>query len=196
LIVQIHVLGTLTEPRVALESNAQPPLPETDLIAYLAFGESSSSLLDLNQSGVTSGSGLRAAGLLLQQQLAGVSVGAALDEAVSDIERQGTRNGLDVFRIHPASLPSEFAFDSYLDNFLNGTELEAGKYLGDVFVAGQARLGHPLPGIRVEYGLSTNLTWETTWVSRYLPREPTLSADVEGTRSRVLGTFLVWKNRF
>jgi translocation and assembly module TamB len=197
LVIQIHVLGTLTEPRIALESNAQPPLPESDLLAYLAFGESSSSLLDLNDTGVTSESGLRALSVVAQQQFASVGLGAALDEAVSEIEREGTRGGLDVLRIHPAPLPSEFAFERYFDNVLRGTEVEAGKYLGDrLFVAGHARLSSPVPGVRVEYGLATGLTWEAAWEPRYLPSEPTLSADATATEARTLGTFLIWKRRF
>jgi hypothetical protein len=50
--------------------------------------------------------------------------------------------------------------------------------------------------VRVEYGLATGLTWEAAWEPRYLPSEPTLSADATATEARTLGTFLIWKRRF
>ncbi len=197
LVIQIHVLGTMSEPRIALESNAQPPLPESDLLAYLAFGRSSSSLLDLNDSGLASDGGLEALGALAQQQIAGLGLGAALDQAVSDIEREGTRAGLDVFRIRPAPLPEEVAFESYFSNLLRGTELEAGKYLNRrFFVSTQVRPSSALPGVRVEYRLGTGFTWESVWEPSFLPSEPSLRANVTPTQTRTFGSFLRWQRRF
>ena len=196
--IQIHVVGPLSEPRVTLESTAQPPLPQSDLLAYLAFGRSSSSLLDLNASGISGGGDGGGVGALAQQQLAGLALGALLDEAVGSLEREGTRAGLDVFRIHPAALPEELAFSGYFQNLLRGTELVAGKYVTRrVFLAAQGRTTtESWPGFRLEYTARGGLSLEATWEPRFLPTEPSLAVDQEATSARAFGAFLFWRRRF
>jgi autotransporter translocation and assembly factor TamB len=196
LAILIHITGSMTEPRVALESTAQPPLSQSDLLAYLAFGRPTSSLLSLDASGVSGGG--NGIGALAQQQLAGLAIGALVDEAVSDIEREGARAGLDVFRIRPAELPEELAFSGYFQNFLRGTEVLAGKYLGSrVFLAAQGRMTtQAWPGMRVEYAADRGFSFEATWEPRFLPTEPTLVTDLEATTARVFGAFLRWRRRF
>ena len=49
--VQLLVGGTLREPRLTIESNAQPPIAESDLLSYFAFGESTSSLIQAESGG-------------------------------------------------------------------------------------------------------------------------------------------------
>ncbi|MEO8619950.1 MAG: translocation/assembly module TamB domain-containing protein, partial [bacterium] len=41
--IRVLIGGTLATPRIALESDAQPPLSQSDLLSYLAFGERSTS---------------------------------------------------------------------------------------------------------------------------------------------------------
>ena len=36
--IRIIIGGTMSSPRLVLESDAQPPIPQTDLLSYLAFG--------------------------------------------------------------------------------------------------------------------------------------------------------------
>ncbi|HSJ16418.1 MAG TPA: translocation/assembly module TamB domain-containing protein, partial [Longimicrobiales bacterium] len=152
LVIQITVSGVLRQPTVTLSSNAQPPLSQSELLAYFAFGGSSSSLLDLNSSSVAGGGGLSGLSTLAQQQLAGVAVGAVMEDVVADLQQEGTRAGLDVFRIRPAAVPEEIGFESYFQNILRGTEVEAGKYLSSrVFVGVQGRTSQALPGVRAEY---------------------------------------------
>ena len=55
--IQILVGGTLHSPNISLTSDAQPPIPQSDLLSYLAFGQSSNSLIQLEGSGLTNGSG-------------------------------------------------------------------------------------------------------------------------------------------
>ncbi|HEU5170372.1 MAG TPA: translocation/assembly module TamB domain-containing protein [Gemmatimonadales bacterium] len=43
--ISAHITGTLQAPRVALESPIRPPLPESELVSYLVFGQPSSSVL-------------------------------------------------------------------------------------------------------------------------------------------------------
>ena len=77
--IQIVVGGTLHSPNISLTSDAQPPIPQSDLLSYLAFGQSSSSLVQLEGSGLTNGSGgsnlVGAGAALASRQLAGVAIG-------------------------------------------------------------------------------------------------------------------------
>ncbi len=197
LVIQIHVLGTMRQPAVSLESNSQPPLSQSDLISYLAFGRTSSSLLNLQGTNLTGGAGgLDGLPALAEQQLAGLALGSFMDSEISSIERSGTRGGLDVLRIHPASLPAELTFNGYFQNFLRGTEIEAGKYMSRrLYVAIQDRISGNWPGFRVEYRTPGNFSWETTWQPTYLPSVPSLTLQPP-TRDRTFGTFLFWTRRF
>jgi translocation and assembly module TamB len=199
LAIQINVAGTLQEPRITLESNAQPPLSQSDLLSYLAFGRSSSALLQQGGSGLDQegGGGSGNVGALATQKLTAVALGALVNDAVTDLERGGAREfGLDVFRISPTDLPSELRLDG-ASNLLRGTELEAGRYLTSRwFVAGQGR-ATALPGVRVEYRTPAGFRWMTTWEPRYQPAEPSFStADEVVAQRRVLGTFLFWEWRY
>ncbi|HEX7020111.1 MAG TPA: translocation/assembly module TamB domain-containing protein, partial [Gemmatimonadaceae bacterium] len=53
LIIRVLIGGTALNPRITLESDAQPPIAQTDLLAYLAFGRSSSSLLQVGGSALS-----------------------------------------------------------------------------------------------------------------------------------------------
>lgn len=199
LIIQIHVLGDLQHPRIVLESNAQPPLPESDLISYLAFGHTSGSLMDVSGTSITGGAGRALGGLtaIAQQQLGPLAVGASVDQAVSQLERQAGRAGLDVFRIHPGEIPDEFAFQNYFSNLVRGTQYEAGKYLTRRFFAGLSGDFNSAPGLSLEYQTRGGFSWRTTWLPIYLPAQPTLSvANQNSTQARSFGTFFFWTRRF
>jgi hypothetical protein len=200
LIIQIHVTGSMSEPRISLESSGEPPLSESDLLSYLAFGRSSSGLLSLGGSGLSGGGSGAGGGIgaLAQQQLASLALGAMLDEAVADIERQGSRAGFDVFRVHPADLPAELAFSGQFGNFLRGTEVVVGKYVSPrFFVAAEGRTTtETWPGFRVEYIGRGGFSWTTTWEPRYLPIQPALDSDRTARSTRSFGSFFVWTRRF
>jgi translocation and assembly module TamB len=192
LIININVGGYLSEPRITLSSNAQPPLPESDLISYLAFGRSSTSLLDQGGSGIT-GSEL---GFLAEQQLAGLGLGAFVDASVAGLEEQGAEAGLDVFRVRPAPLPDELNIGGYFQNLLRGMEVEAGKYLTPrFFLSAQGRTSGDLPGLRLEWQNPNGFSWHALWESGYLPQQPSLG-DVQATQTRVFGAFLLWSRRW
>lgn len=195
LVIQIHLTGQLSKPRIALESTAEPPLSESDLLSYLAFGRESSSVLSSSDAGLTGGN--RGIGALAQQQIAGMALGTVVNSAMSSLERRGSR-ALDVFRIRPAQLPDEFAFAGALDNFLRGTEIEAGKYVTTgVFVAAEGSpSGEAWPGLRIEYETATGFSWRAVWEPRFLPNRPSFSLEENARTTRVLGTFLYWSRRF
>ena len=73
--IQIVVGGTLNTPNISLTSDAQPPINQSDLLSYLAFGQESSSLLQLEGTGLTNGGTgqniVGAGAALATQQLAG-----------------------------------------------------------------------------------------------------------------------------
>jgi hypothetical protein len=198
LVIQVHLTGPLSAPRVTLESTAQPPLSQSEIISYLAFGRSASTVLDVGDSGLSGGDSNGGIGALAQQQLSALAVGAVTEDAIASLERRGSRAGLDMFRIHPAELPEEAAFSGYFENFLRGTEVVAGKYLGThLFLAAQGRTTtETWPGLRVEYETERGFSWVTSWEPRFLPSEPSLEADQSASSTRAFGTFFFWSRRF
>lgn len=71
-------------------------------------------------------------------------------------------------------LPGELAFDSYLNNFFRGTEIELGEYLSpQLFVGAQVRAS-ALPGLRAEYRLGRGFSSRVVWEPRFIPRQPML----------------------
>lgn len=192
LIIQINIGGHLSEPTLALSSNAQPPLPESELISYLAFGRTSSSLLTQEGSGLIGGG----IGLLAEQQLAALGLGAFTDAIVRTLEEEGTDAGVDVFRIRPGSVPDELSTGGYFRNLASGTELEIGEYFGKrLFGAVEARATGAWPGLRVEYETASGFSWRTTWEPIYRPSAPSF-AETQAVQGRVLGTFFFWTRRF
>ncbi len=193
--IQILIGGTLRTPNISLTSNAQPPIPQSDLLSYLAFGQSSSSLVQLEGSGLTGGDDnvVGAGAELASKQLAGVALGVAADEVAGEAARS---LGADVFTITPADVQTD------VGGFLRATQFEFGKYLRSrTFLAVKspldpAALQRPgvvlvhrfvgLRGYRVETGLET----------RYLLQDPTLARDQSIANTSVFGAFFVREWRF
>ena len=197
--IQLLVGGTLRAPRLTLQSNAQPPISESDLLSYFAFGESTSSLLQPQTGGsITGGSGgggalLGPIGALATQQLGATAVGTVVDQ----LEQQGRRAlNLDVLNVTPAPVPPELALQGYF-NLFRGAQYEAGRYLSSRwFIAGQGRTAAVLPGLRLEYRTLRGFQWVTSWEPRYVPQQPSLAIPQTPETERVLGLFLQWRRRF
>ena len=191
--VTIVIGGTLLNPRISLSSDAQPPIPQSDLLSYLAFGRSSSSLLQLEASGVGSSNNLIGAGAALAtQQLAGVALGVMADEAAGEAARSF---GADVFNITPADVQTD------VGGFLRGTEIEFGKYIkSHTFIGLQVRPDPQAlkrPGIYLQhrFGGLRGYRLETSVEPRFLLREPTLALQ-QPTTTSVFGLFLIREWRF
>ncbi|MGI8402216.1 MAG: translocation/assembly module TamB domain-containing protein [Gemmatimonadaceae bacterium] len=122
--IQIVVGGTVRNPNISLTSDAQPPIPQSDLLSYLAFGQQSSSLLQLEGSGLTNGGGggnvVGAGAALASRQLAGVALGVVADQVAGEAARS---LGADVFTITPADVQTD------VGNFLRATQFEFCKYI-------------------------------------------------------------------
>ncbi|MSR37196.1 MAG: hypothetical protein EXR95_11245 [Gemmatimonadetes bacterium] len=196
LTVLVSIGGTLSEPRLTLSSNVEPPIAESDLLSYLAFGSESSSLLTGEGSGVI-GDALGGLGIIAEQQLAGLGLGALTQAVFSNLESEGMKAGLDVFRVRPRALPDELNFTGYFQNLVRSVDIQAGEYLTPkLFVAIQGQVGGGvIPGARVEYLTETGISWITTWEPRFLPTIPSLE-EAMARRTRVFGSFLQWSKRF
>jgi translocation and assembly module TamB len=194
--IRVVIDGQLSDFAIALESTSQPPISQTDLLSYVAFGRDATSLLYRQGAALSGQSGAgelvgNVAGLATQQLAA-----VALEAVVAQIEADAARElRLDVFRITPADLPGEVFRGDYTD-VLRGTEIEAGRYVSPrLFVAGQVRGAFTRPGIRLEYWSPAGLQWRASWQPRYEPVEPTLTEQEIRTRG-VLGAFLFREWRF
>ncbi|MFL5502829.1 MAG: translocation/assembly module TamB domain-containing protein [Gemmatimonadaceae bacterium] len=195
--IQIVVGGTLHSPNISLTSDAQPPIPQTDLLSYLAFGQSSSSLLQLEGSGLTNGaagSNLVGAGAALaSRQLAGVALGVAADQVAGEAARS---LGADVFTITPADIQTD------VGNFLRATQFEFGKYIkSHTFVEIKSPFDPAAlvrPGVQVvhRFGGLRGYRLETGVDTRYLLREPSLARDQNVATTSAFGAFLIREWRF
>jgi translocation and assembly module TamB len=195
--IQILVGGTLHSPSISLTSDAQPPIAQSDLLSYLAFGQSSSSLVQLEGSGLTNGSGgsnlVGAGAALASRQLAGVALGVVTDQFAGSAARS---LGADVFTITPADVQTD------VGNFLRGTQFEFGKYIrSHTFVAINSPLDPKAlvrPGVSVvhRFGGLRGYRLETGVDTRYLLREPTLQRDQTVATTSAFGAFLIREWRF
>jgi translocation and assembly module TamB len=190
--INIGINGTLQQPSITLGSDAQPPISQSDLLSYLAFGQSSSSLLQIGGTSAVGGGVNGGPAGLATRQLAAV----ALDVLAKDAQANLSRSlGTDVLNITPADLPSELALND-VTTLLAGTQVEAGKYLNkSTFVVFQARPTFVAPGARVEYRMARGYRIEASIEPRFLIRQPTLSTLQDPKPTSVLGAFLIreWK---
>ena len=184
--IRVVIGGTLQRPKLTLESDAQPPISQSDLLSYLAFGQSTTSLLALDGSGLTD-IGVGAA--LATKRLAAVAMGLMMDE----VEGEATRGlGADVFNIEPADLPNELGTDQAY-NFFASTRIEAGKYFSPYFFA--ALQLQKTPGMRAAYRTPKGWRYEMAVEPRYLLQPPSLALQqVSVTRS--FGAFVIREWRF
>jgi translocation and assembly module TamB len=195
--IQIVVGGTLNTPNISLTSDAQPPITQSDLLSYLAFGRSSTSLLQLEGSGLTNGGGstniVGRGAALASRQLAGVALGVLADQFAGSAARS---LGADVFTITPADVQTD------VGNFLRATQFEFGKYIkSHTFVAIKSPLDPAAlvrPGVEVvhRFGGLRGYRLETGVDTRYLLREPTLSRDQNIATTSAFGAFLIREWRF
>ena len=195
--IQIVVGGTLRSPNISLTSDAQPPIPQSDLLSYLAFGQSSSSLVQLEGSGLTNGSGgsnvVGAGAALASKQLAGIALGVFADQIAGSAAQS---LGADVFTITPADVQTD------VGNFLRATQFEFGKYIkSHSFVAIKSPLDPKAlqrPGVQVvhRFGGLRGYRLETGIDTRYLLREPTLQRDQNVATTSAFGAFLIREWRF
>ena len=192
--ISVVIGGTVKRPRLALESDAQPPRTQSELLSLLAFGQSPSSLL---ASGTSSIAGSAATGDLFGagaqaavQRLSSVALGVAVDQ----VEQQaGRRFGTDVLDITPGDVPL-FKGSSPIGNFFTQTRIEAGKYVNPrTFVSVQEQAGQP--GFTIEHRTADGWRFNASMLPRIILREPTLAEQPTFT-TRSYGGFVLRDWRF
>lgn len=192
--IQVTIGGTLERPNISLDSQAQPTLSQSDLIAFLAFGRSSTSLLQFDGSGIEGGglSGSSLAGnvaALATRQLAGVAMGALVEEVESDLIEV---TAADVLNIRPAELPPGLSLGA-VGTILRGTQIEIGKYLDrNTFFVMDIRPTLAIPGATLERRFGTSLRLRTSLETRFLPQRPSLTAGLRPQTQAVFGALLLW----
>ena len=199
--IEIAVSGTMKNPRITLQSDAQPPIPQTELLSLLAFGTESSSLVAIAGSALTAGSGGLFTPGLAATRLFAVALGIAVEEAESEA---GRALGVDVFNIRPAEVPFFQGNRARVDDFILGTEFEAGKYINPrTFVAVEGvlpvRRTRVPPGLRIEHRTAKGFRIEGSYSPRFLLRDPTLAEQEKGTPLSgvgALGALLIREWRF
>jgi translocation and assembly module TamB len=201
--IRVLIGGTLQQPRVSLESDAQPPLSQSDLLSYLAFGRSTGSLLQIGGAPGT----LQGTNVLnvATTRLAGTVIGVLFD----DLEGEAARSlGVDVFNVTPGDFPI-FQAQSGFEQFLRGTEIEAGRYVspstfvsvvttpGVLTCAGGQRENSScaIPGFTVQYRTNKGYRFETSLTPRYILDPPTLAGQTAAGTSQ-LGAFVIREWRF
>jgi translocation and assembly module TamB len=189
--VKVVIGGTLRRPRLSLESDAQPPRSQAELLSLLAFGQASTSLGSGQQTSSLTPTYLLSQGAqFASRQLAAVALNEALNQAETTF---GKALATDYFNITTADVPTEL-FTSNALNFVSTTRFEGGKYLNArTFLVGQM-VGLDVPGARVQYRASEGWRYEASIEKRFLLKEPTLSAQTFNRR-QAYGAFVIrqWK---
>jgi translocation and assembly module TamB len=210
--IRVLIGGTLQQPRISLESDMQPPLTQSELLSYLAFGESSGSL---NQIGLSPLTGGNSGGNLINvasSRLAGIALGETLNQAEGDAAQS---LGVDVFNITPGNIPVTTA-QSGFDQFLKGTEFEVGKYVNPrTFATLVATPGSftclngrsdpnpdvqgsgscAPPGLTLTHRTAKGFRYEVGYTPRYILGAPTLAGQ-SATGTGQFGAFVIREWRF
>jgi translocation and assembly module TamB len=174
--VRVLIGGTAQKPKITLESDAQPPISQSDLLSYLAFGKNTNSLLQLSGSSLTgatsTGNLIGVGAAFAAQQLASVALGVMADE----VEGEATKGlGADVFTITPADVPYlPGSQQQSFGDFLLSTKVEAGKYLSPYFF--MALQAQKYPGLRAQYRTPKGWRFEAAAEPRYILQPPELIA--------------------
>ena len=195
--INIAINGTVRKPVILLTSDAQPPLSQSDLLSYLAFGQSSTSLVSSasgsNGGGNGAGSLVGSAAALATRQLTATALGVMTRQFAATAARG---LGADVFTITPADVPDAGVSLKGVSTILAGTQIEAGKYVDrQTYVATQIRGQGATPGFVVQRRLSKGYRIEASIDSRFLVNQPTLSSDVAIRSEAAFGAFFIreWK---
>lgn len=208
LTIRLNIGGTLVRPRLVLESDAQPPISQSDLITYLAFGRSTGTLLGQEGSGLSGGGAqgglVGATSAMVQSQLSSIAFDLALNQIEGNVSRW---LGADVLNVTPVEAPPELwrsnlnQVGSFIANF---TEVEYGRYFGTrSYVAVNVRPAffqfnpagtRPVPGLRWEYRFSRDYRIETSFGPRFLVQSVSLLPQAPTTLN-AFGLFVAreWK---
>jgi len=181
--IRLILGGTLEDPTLSLESDAQPPIPESDLLSYVVFGRPSYELTRSGEDGGVLAGFARGVpqaffGYALESILVGGTGIAYVD--VSEAPR-GVDNG-------------EQASQNGVAPALTATQVEVGWYLAPtVFVSVAQHLAASFrPTVRLEWKLSENLTLRGVTEPRFGTDDRFLQETSEATQDQSIGLFLFY----
>ncbi|MEP6493990.1 MAG: translocation/assembly module TamB domain-containing protein [bacterium] len=192
--ISVIIGGTMKRPKLALESDAQPPKTQSELLSLLAFGQAEGSLLAFNSSSIAGSAATNdlfgVGAQLAVQRLASVALGVAVDQ----MEVQAGRAlGTDVLDITPGDIPL-FTGGSGLSRFFTETKFEAGKYINPrTFISAQEQAGRP--GFGIEHRTADGWRFNASIEPRILLNEPTLNQQTWRTVPAI-GGFVIREWRF
>ena len=175
--IQVIIGGTLKNPKLSLQSDAQPPRTQSELLTLLAFGAPATDLLQSEGSSLSTTSqpgGLVGRGAeVAMTRLEGVAVGVLFEQVQV---RAGRALGADQFYITPGDAPELVSgTSSGVSQFIQGTRIEGGKYLNShTFLAFQEY--SYLPGARLDYRTGTGWLYSVYTQPQVLLNRPTLES--------------------
>lgn len=183
--IQIRLIlgGTLEDPTLALESDQQPPIPESDLLSYLLFGRPT---YELTRAREQQGSLLEDVTAGVPQALFGYALGSLL------VGEAGIAY-VDVSRVTPSESEGEYRTGS-TPGAVAATQVEVGWYLAPtVFVSvAQHLVGMVRPTVRLEWRLNDNLTLRGVTEPRS-SQQGTVVQEGEGSNvEQSIGVFLFY----
>jgi autotransporter translocation and assembly factor TamB len=193
--IQVLIGGTLKAPKVTLQSDAQPPKTQSELLTLLAFGGPTTNLLE--PEGSSLGGAGQPGGVVGQSaqvamtRLEGVALGVLFEQLQS---RAGKALGADQFYISPGDTPELQTGQQGWSNFIKSTRVEAGKYINpNTFVSVQ--LYNNYPGVRLEYRASKGWLYSAYTAPQALLLEPTLEAQNSYSK-QAYGALIIRQWRF
>jgi translocation and assembly module TamB len=191
--IRVAIGGTMKKPKLALESDAQPPKTQSELLSLLAFGQNTTSLLANSSSSIAgSAATLDLFGVGAQmavKRLASTALGVMVDQVQI---QAGRAFGTDVFDITPADVPT--VTGQGLGSFLRDTRFEAGKYINPRTYVSAQEAAYNF-GLGIEHRTADGWRFTAAFEPRVLLLEPTLK-DVPTRTQRTLGGFIIREWRF
>ena len=178
-----NVGGTLQTPSVTLSSDAQPPIPESDLISYMLFGRPSYALA----SGEVS---------VVEGAAAGLS-SALLNLGVSQLGTTFSRSlGVDYLSVSQAQQAGNLASLGRTAGLFSDTQIEMGRYVGEnVFLAvtlrpvteSTAARRVQLPSARLEWRFREDWSTESFIEDRLARQGRSSFGELDNDTRRVFG---------
>jgi translocation and assembly module TamB len=193
--IQVMIGGTMQHPKLTLQSDAQPPKTQSELLTLLAFGQPASNLLQPEGSSLAGGGasgGLVGRGAqLAMTRLEGVAVGVLFEQLQV---QAGRAIGADEFYITPGDAPELTTGTQGLQSFINSTRIEGGKYLNPrTFIGVQEYSWNP--GVRLEYRTAKGWMYTAYTQPQVLLQPPTLEVQPYYRRQSV-GALVIRQWRF
>jgi len=179
--IRLVIGGTLEDPTLTLESDAQPPVSESDLLSYLLFGRPSYELTRASEESnlladVTSGVPQAFFGYALESLLVG-GTGIAY---------------VDVSRVPQTGVEDEYG--GGVAPALTATQVEVGWYLAPaIFVSvAQQLVGVVRPTVRLEWKLGESFTLRGITEPRFGPEGTLLQEGSSTDLEQSIGLFLFY----